>query len=469
MFQQFNTDTLMGRVIKNILATEKVPLFNCIDEGDVIVENCFYIYKHYVIKAITTGTFNVGDAPQFFAGHVHRSSTAENPVTSNFPANESSWKVTIKEDGKIEYKHVDGFVDPTTIDYSLEASYQVVECNCYDTDKSKYMFSYHSKTNYYDSDTHYHLGNYLRFYNSKNNINLMPFYNCYSGDTLANVTLTEQDYKYWTPEWDSDTAYLVDLDYGTPSYSQHASEDKRCYAVPIRFGKEYTIAIDSDYPVILRPIVYKDGRMVRASSSLLYSDFPELEGATTSYSSTKFKHPFTFRVNTNSYKLKQRERYLLLAIQVDTQVKSSLVVLEGNYTSANSNQIIDPNSSGSTVSTDSDAPVEAQALSLLQVNTRESFAFSDRLIEYLLQNVICSTDQFDCNIRMIQDIVSQIDNTYSYRIASKEFHPGVWDDRIPKICEQVLQQKSHKSMLWDQDGNINKDLEGLLLRVGGGL
>ena len=35
-----------------------------------------------------------------------------------------------------------------------------------------------SKESFYDSDTHYHLGEYLRYYRGQTGIDLMPLYNC---------------------------------------------------------------------------------------------------------------------------------------------------------------------------------------------------------------------------------------------------------------------------------------------------
>lgn len=51
----------------------------------------------------------------------------------------------------------------------------------FDTDKTKYTQTFESITDYYDSDTHEYLGNYLRAYRDIKGINLMPYYNCFSG------------------------------------------------------------------------------------------------------------------------------------------------------------------------------------------------------------------------------------------------------------------------------------------------
>ena len=450
----------MGRVIKNILATTPIPIFNTIDDGDIVVANCFYVYKHYIVKALTTGTFSVDEGERFYPGYIHNCCSEELPVFSNW--------VSKKENGTIIYEPNPEFVDPRLFDYTTPAAYQIVEQDCTNVDNRKYMSTYHSTTNYYDTDTHFHLGNYLRQFKSETGINLMPFYNCYAGQTLDNIVLHSQDTIRITDTTKTPPSTSVVTNYDTPSYSDETDLSKKCYAVPIKFGKQYTIAIDSLTPVILRPIMYKDGRMLQTSTSEKYSDFPELEGSTVTYERASFRHPFLFQLNTNNYKLKQRERYLLLVIQVESSVDSSLVVLEGNYIHSVSRTLVDSSDEGtidrSTVYTDSRGVIQTspQALSLLQLNARTSYAFSDRLIEYLLQNVIASTTTQENNIKFVQDILSKSSSSYKDSLTSNEHHYGTWDTDISRLCLEFLQPYSNKSMYWDQDGNVNKDLEKLM-------
>lgn len=474
MFQQFNTDTLVGRVIKNILATTPVPIFNPIDEGDIVVKNCFYIYKHYIIKVLSTGTFFAKDQGHFYPGYIHGAPADEDVITSN-------WIPKVDDQGRVFYEQNPDWINGQQIwtedQYNNPASYQVVNHDCTNVglDSKKYMRTYHSTSNYYDSDTHYHLGDYLRYYKATTGINLLPYYNCYTGQTLDNVVLHEQDIIYGVPKQKTTRASLDDVvalgtNYGTPSYSVTSDINKKCYAVPIKFGKQYTVAIDSVKPVILRPIVYKDGSMVRASNSLVYSDYPELEAATMSYSKTEFRKPFRFSVNTHRYDLKQRERYLLLVVQVDSNVDSTLTVLEGDYTHSVSRAVVSYTDDGSidrsVVYTDTRTVIQhaPQALSLLQINSRETYAFSDRLVEYLLQNVIDSETQQENNLKRIQDIVRIHDPEYDSGLYMGKYHYGTWDDRLPAICLELLRPHSNYSLLWDQDGNINKDLEKILVR-----
>jgi hypothetical protein len=46
---------------------------------------------------------------------------------------------------------------------------------------------YTSKILGYDADTHFYLGQYLRMMRDIFDLDMMPFYNCYCGDTLSDV------------------------------------------------------------------------------------------------------------------------------------------------------------------------------------------------------------------------------------------------------------------------------------------
>ena len=52
--------------------------------------------------------------------------------------------------------------------------------------------NYISNTSYYDSNTHYFLGQYLRMIRDLYNIDLMAYYNCWCGNILDNLRLNIQ-------------------------------------------------------------------------------------------------------------------------------------------------------------------------------------------------------------------------------------------------------------------------------------
>ena len=82
------------------------------------------------------------------------------------------------------------------------------------------------KNNIYDSYTHEYLGNYLRFIRDYDGIDLMSMYNCFSN---------RRPYRFkYADEY-------ITMDTADSNY--------KLYVLPIKLFKDYTIAIDSAYPV----------------------------------------------------------------------------------------------------------------------------------------------------------------------------------------------------------------------------
>ena len=98
------------------------------------------------------------------------------------------------------------------------------------------------QNNIYDSYTHEYLGDYLRFHRDFANINLMPLYNCFSNRACQHLDLTfdiGNDYK---------AVFKTDHTFETTLY--------KYFMVPVKFFKEYTIAIDSSASVEVCCCIY---------------------------------------------------------------------------------------------------------------------------------------------------------------------------------------------------------------------
>ena len=76
---------------------------------------------------------------------------------------------------------------------------------------------------YYGSDIHEYLGNYLRFLRDYKHINLMSLYNCFSNRVIF-------------PKRSS-------------SYLHEQDKNYNYYAIPVRFGQNYTIGLDTSIPI----------------------------------------------------------------------------------------------------------------------------------------------------------------------------------------------------------------------------
>ena len=104
--------------------------------------------------------------------------------------------------------------------------------------------------------------------------------------------------------------------------------------------------------------------------------------------------------------------------------------------------------------------------SLLKMNTRCSFAFSDRLIEYLLGNVITNTDIISKNIEKTQVALSEYNFDYKVNFERGYKHKGIWDKDISNIIMNIVEDNLEPYDWYDQDGFINKDVEKVLQKRG---
>ena len=410
MFQKFNTDTLVSRFIKNLLTYSEVPLLDIVHEGDYIIKDCLYIYNHFVIKCISSG-FIGDDSSRLFPSNVLY------PLDVQFPN---------RKHPLATYKVVNH--------YTKEGSSQFTE---------KYV----SSTSWYDKDTHKYLGNYLRYLRDHWGLNLMPFYNCYGSFQLEDVYLNEVGMKKLYP---NETIYPhVDQYPGVHRFEKNYEigyqTKYRVMAVPIKFNTLYTIAIECPYLVQMRSIIYDKYGMVKNGhdpvNQSYYSDNEQLEKSFVQMTNTQFRKPFTYIVQTDDKDLYLHQKNLYLIIQVPKSCLSALTVLEGDYTDSDNQKY--------------------KNLSLLLCNTNVSYAFSDRLVEYLLQNVINPLDQFSTNVKYVQRLISQHDEEYNSLVSTGNVSLGVWDNDINDSVRRIVDKYSSVKYIVDQDGNVNKDFECL--------
>lgn len=501
MFQTFNTDTLISRFIKNLLATTRIPNISCVHDGDYVLKNCTYIYKHVVIRCDCSGILNdeclvtnnlrdgspgngYPDAESLFTALEEFKNSA--PAAGTLFDNGSMYTLTgtvTRRNQQSTSIHVRGTKDLTILCRALpvidetavgkiitltgpieyngqNSTYQYkagstvlnakVHVVCYIDDESSmepYTYVYRSPIRWYDAETHKQLGNYLRYIQHTKQLNLMPFYNCYSSFEL------------------SDTVISKDEESGEVKVTQNTASSFRVITVPIRFNKQYTVAIDAPTGAELAcAIVTPSGVVVNPKTSteatLNFND------SYRRYSSISFHDPVLF-----SYKLDATGEYseldglkyqynkdLYLLIQVAQTNTSTVVVLEGDYTNLNCLHTTED----TYVRTYSLQP----ALSLLRVSSGESYAFADRLVEYLLNNVITSQDISSTNVERVQKALAELDKTYRSQFTARRSSLGVWDDSIPEAILRLIEIHKDELSLEDQDGNVNKDVEDLMVRLG---
>lgn len=387
MFQEFNTDTVESRFIKNIIYNTPLPLFKTVQEGDWLTAGCSYIYKRNMLKCTKSGFIAEGSP-------------------------------------KCNYE--------ITGDYIFG--------NFYPTFTQKYM----PHNVYYDHYTHEMLGTYLRCFRDLKGVDLMPFYNCYSGYYTNVFHIRNNHFRDG-----SSLAYKVAL-------------------FPIKFNVEYTIAVDCSSMVTILPVLLNDEVPVTAVYNSQLIDLSlELSTQIRNYSNSSFRQPFKFSVKTYTEEfedvpyakyLQQNETHLYAALQLPANNDSSIVVLEGDYTNLHTDKVFERDALYDLTDKEINRLL-LSPLTLLGLNDRNQYAFSDRLVEYLTLNVVDRDEEIENNITLFQGLLG----LESYN----EVAPGVWDD-IMRYDSFELYKDNYTSderlRFLDINGFIDKDIERFLIR-----
>lgn len=405
MLQKFFTNTIESKFIKSLLYNVNLPIMKTVSEGDFIVEGNTYIYKTSIIKCKRSGYIMLGNNADLMCSEFITVQDADVSSLRNLYVGDNP--------DSARYKGISPFV--------IGEQYVPVT--------QRYM----SKYSYYDPDTHRYLGKYLRCVRDVFNINLMPFYNCFNYKIATDIKLTADGYSVG-----HDNSYKV-------------------IAVPIKFNKKYSVAIDCNSPVIMQSAFYGKFGLVKTSTYPEMKYLTEILNETPTYlSSMSFKHPHLYSISSNFYgnsdSLKKSrdcesfENLLYLLIRLPVSNNSSIVVIEGDY-SDTAKVVVNAESIDRFTSTQVDNMFKSN-LSLLQMSDNNIYAFSDRLIEYLLLNVIESNESIDNNIKYIRDYV------FPYNKDNK----GIWDFNLRNTLYNMYMSSSSTQKL-DINGFVDKDME----------
>ena len=331
----------------------------------------------------------------------------------------------------------------------------------------------HSPGGIYDTATHEHLGNYLRFLRDYHNINLMSLYNCFNSKICNNIYY-KHGYKVPNPAFDpnaSDKEAAANKQYNT-EYRVFDSQDSkvRIYAFPVKLFQDYTVAIDCHSGIELFCGLYSTSLDTSAKGQALISKTYK------KVNRTYFNRPFLFnKLNVENWNFENdtrlidgkpkfttgaditrwdianREQDLKLFMVVPSSCTSSITVLEGNFigfndvvytpngnttaweyrqnhTVVNFGDVRDRNIAGLDTNNSPFTPISK--LQLLAFNTGESYPFADRLVEYLCGSTITPIDQIADNIKRAQRVMSQ--NRHYFRVE------GLWEDKMQKIIYDYI-------------------------------
>ena len=263
----------------------------------------------------------------------------------------------------------------------------------------------------YDTYTHEYLGDYLRFIRDYHKVDLMSLYNCFSGKRPSRI--------YYSQKLSDNFTFSVNTDNANFNY----------YVVPVKFNQTYTIAVDSEMRWEIVTLIYSNIFVEGVPESLVKESYRTISGS-------KFINPFKYSTNFECAKdCWQKEKNLVILLKIPEEVKSSIVILEGDYTQyanivdgSQVNELVYDDEMFSENENYKDMSYDSKC-SLLNANLEKSYPFANRLVEYLLENAITSMDEFQKNVARVQEKV------YGGFIYG---HYGIWDNKLRNSIYNLL-------------------------------
>lgn len=310
----------------------------------------------------------------------------------------------------------------------------------------------------YDSYTHEYLGDYLRFHRDFANINLMPLYNCFSNRACPHLNLTFSVGNSYKAKFKTDQAFE------TTHY--------KYYMVPVKFFKDYTIAMDCESGIEVCCCIYDEYHNPD-------EDFVEIPKLTYQcFGTLRFNSPVLYskiqnitpQVLSAGSDLCQQEDSLKLILKIPATNTSSIVILEGDYTAYNDSVAQDADEKASLKNTNKTvinyeyleacellADKLITPLQLLRANTGESYPFADRLIEYLVGNAITTNETILDNVVRAKKVIGANCNPKIYSIVADD---GIWEPILQCLTYDYINTK-HNTHDINHDilGFIDKDVE----------
>ncbi len=399
--QQFYTNTIESKFIKDLIATTPLPTIDTLYKGKWIVPGCYYITDCNIVKAN-----HITDDEAF-----------------QFDPDNFSSQLTI--------------ISP----YKFDSSYP------------GFTSTYNSINDGYDSKTHYYLGNYLRCIRDLHDINLMPFYNCYNGEYVTDIFINTS----------TTTITANETEVTTIKHSIIQSDPnvrgKKVVSIPVKFGETYSIFVDCGTEVEIMCGFYGNKGYISPTQTPAVEIKTENKYANLKY--TSFRDGFTYTTPKPEKSTYPYTRFFRMFIQLPLNTESSIVVLEGDYTTKDTAAIDKfPTKARQNQALLSD-------LSLTQIAGSVSYAFSDRLIEYLTYNVITSEETITQNISRVQQYASSLINTklnHTEPFNMSLSTPDVWDTKLQTYLFNLAKESKYIQNKLDLTGYVDKDVEQVITR-----
>lgn len=446
MKQEFFKSNLEAKFIKYLLSYTPLPMIPTISSDDIIIKDCLYIYKNKIFKCTKSGMFAGINSNSYFEDHLYPNewvyTTDEDNVVQHYNPETKQFDIYLPDEGKEggKYPGIGGLTvtdDVIRYQYRPMAEVEFIDNFTFGNYVPNVTQKFISNVPYYDTQTHRFLGDYLRCLRDIYDIDLMGLYNCFDFDIADNFYLTKST-----------------IEEGTNS-------KVKVLLIPIKFNKTYTICIDSDFPVYMRPVFYDDILLKDAYNTSISDLLPV---TATKYNNLQFLNPITYSVSNFigieneeqeklSTTLQSYEKYLYLAIQLNTNNNSSIVVLEGNYANTANNYVSDvsllPKLSSTQV-----ASIFKSNLSLMKSNDGKQYPYAEKLISYLLKYTIDNREEIDDN-------VANIEKAIDYKPPLKDFYAGIWDNDLRYVLYNKYMNIKNVDYIDKLDilGFVDRDIE----------
>lgn len=318
------------------------------------------------------------------------------------------------------------------------------------------------KSNVYDYVTHNRLGNYLRFYRDYKGVDLMSMYNCYNGQSANNIDILTNNVSFNT----SDNSYKI-------------------FTIPVKYNKKYTFFVDCPTELEIVACFYLNNNQlndltINTTGKILENYLYEKTYMKTN--GTRFNTPFVYdkleNLLTNLYSenvvddkninflvkkaFAQKELELTLLLKLPKDNNSSIVVLEGDYSNDDKQRYFSKDRVFST-HTKYIANYEQNEVSkfnsynsykqLTYLNDNNSYPFANRLIEYLVGNVITPTDDIELDTKRVES------NLIKNKVISNYTPYYEWDNNLRARIFLEAQNKKVLNTTFDVLGYVDKDIE----------
>ena len=278
------------------------------------------------------------------------------------------------------------------------------------------------------------------------------------------------------------TDTIVNIDFDS------SSEEYNVYCLSVRFGNEYTIAIDCSSAIEIFCGFYDNGNHITCPK---FAE-GEIEAATYAKHSTNiFVHPFVYDKLTKVTPCYSHEKNLRMFIKVPVGCTSSIVVMEGNYIKDTEMYIKGDNRAlkqvlcGDTLKYIGNEIFDNRGYlskrQLLSYSTKGKFLLADRLVEYLTNQVISPIDTTTNNVKRAQSQILNLNDKgvgtviapdgkeYSYSLGRPFDFYGIWDDKTTNAIYDFARlagfRDNYKDLLYYVDKDIETNMGGLPINI----